>query len=721
MTNVRAFYPKYISRRSAEFGLKTGEFVKGILRVDVNFNNFAFVEHKDPSKPDYVIASVVDRNRALEGDEVVLFLKYKREDERLVTQVIHITKKVHPRTAIGYLQPLDKNKEFAVFTPRDKRIPKMKIPKISWPSGFQSDPKLYSDILFLAKISDWKEVKYALGTLVENLGMNGDLKVESLAILREFCLDPTPFPDTMKQFLPKTCDIPAKEFEYREDFRKECVFTIDPLTARDLDDAVSCKELPNGNFEVGVHISDASFFLKEDTMLDEMVKSKATTIYMVDSVYHMLPVELCLHCSLLPGQDKLSFSVIWELSPDGEIVNQRITRSVINSCVQLAYEHAQMMIDEPEKKFEEDELPKIHNGFKGEDLSKVVNSLQKIAVCLREKRRQNGSLKIDQVKIGFSLDPATGEPKEFWIHEQKAANRLIEEFMLLANQSVARFINDELPDLAFLRLHEAPKPTMMVDLQKNLETIGMHIDISSSGGIQSSLNKYVGDDYLGQARMIVLNHLLAKPMKRARYFCAGAVEDDVSYTHFALSIPIYTHFTSPIRRYADIMVHRLLAAALHYRDKPTWEPEEVALVAETCNRQKYHAKRAGEASSDLYLAHYVESNQPYVQDAVVVDTKERSIDVIVLNTGTVLRIYTNNFGENVTWKSEEIQVRKDPKDENAKKMWRILVRFPETDSEPQVSMVLEIFTLVRVELGRKPKSNKLEGKLQRPVEQLSLL
>lgn len=338
-----------------------------------------------------------------------------------------------------------------MFTPRDKRIPKMKIPKISWPSGFQSDPKLYSDILFLAKISDWKEVKYALGTLVENLGMNGDLKVESLAILREFCLDPTPFPDTMKQFLPKTCDIPAKEFEYREDFRKECVFTIDPLTARDLDDAVSCKELPNGNFEVGVHISDASFFLKEDTMLDEMVKSKATTIYMVDSVYHMLPVELCLHCSLLPGQDKLSFSVIWELSPDGEIVNQRITRSVINSCVQLAYEHAQMMIDEPEKKFEEDELPKIHNGFKGEDLSKVVNSLQKIAVCLREKRRQNGSLKIDQVKIGFSLDPATGEPKEFWIHEQKAANRLIEEFMLLANQSVARFINDELPDLAFLR------------------------------------------------------------------------------------------------------------------------------------------------------------------------------------------------------------------------------------------------------------------------------
>lgn len=327
----------------------------------------------------------------------------------------------------------------------------MKIPKISWPSGFQSSPDLYEDILFVAKITDWKEVKYALGSIIENLGLKGDLNVESLAILKEFCLDTTPFGDDIKQFLPTSTEIPKKEYAYREDLRSECIFTIDPLTARDLDDAVSCKELSNGNYQIGVHISDASFFLTEDTRLDEIVKNKATTIYMIDSVYHMLPVELCLHCSLLPGQDKLAFSVIWELTPSGEIVNYRIVRTVINSCAQLAYEHAQMMIEDPERKFQDSELPKIHNGFNCNDLVKIVNNLQKIAVCLKEKRRANGSLKIDQVKIGFGLDPLTGEPLQFWVQENKESNRLIEEFMLLANMTVAEWINEAYPDLAFLR------------------------------------------------------------------------------------------------------------------------------------------------------------------------------------------------------------------------------------------------------------------------------
>ncbi|XP_044252405.1 DIS3-like exonuclease 2 [Tribolium madens] len=711
-------FPEYLSEAEVESGLEKGELMKGYIRINPKNAKESYVGNEDVSKSDYVISSVLDRNRAFDGDEVVLRLKTETEDKKKLMEVVHITKRIHPRTAVGFLEPLEKNKEYALFTPRDKRIPKIKIPKISWPSGFQTKPQLYQDILFIVKITEWKDVKYALGTITENLGLNGDLKVESLAILREFCLDPTPFGDDIREFLPKNCEISTGELQNREDLRKECVFTIDPITARDLDDALSCKELTNGNFEVGVHISDASYFLPEKTRLDEIVKNKATTIYMVDNVYHMLPVELCLHCSLLPGEDKLTFSVFWELTPTGDIVNFRITRSVINSCVQLAYEHAQMMIDDPYRKFE-DELPEIHNGFTSVDLTKRVNDLQKIAVCLREKRRQNGALKIDQIKIGFALDPATGEPKEFFICENKPAHRLIEEFMLLANMTVAKWINEAYPDLAFLRLHEAPKPTMMTELQRNLETLGLHIDISTSGGIQSSLNKYISEDYWGKARMIVLNHLLAKPMKRARYFCAGALEEDLDFSHYALSIPIYTHFTSPIRRYADIMVHRLLAASLNYREKPMWVSEEVATVAETCNRQKYHAKRAGEASCDLFLAHFVERNQPVVEDAVVVDTKERSIDVIVVKTGSVVRIYTNNFGENVTWKSEEIKIRRSADEENAKKMWKIFVKFPKTVKEPESFMVLEIFTLVRVELTRKHKTNKLEAKLVRPIQLVS--
>ncbi|KYB25799.1 DIS3-like exonuclease 2 [Tribolium castaneum] len=713
----RVFFPEYLSEAEVESGLETRELMKGYIRINPKNAKESYVGNEDVSKTDYMITSVLDRNRAFDGDEVVLRLKTETEDKKKTMEVVYITKKIHPRTAVGFLAPIEKNKEYALFTPRDKRIPKIKIPRISWPSGFQSKPQLYQDILFIVKITDWKDVKYAIGTITENLGLSGDLKIESLAILREFCLDPTPFGDDIRPFLPKSTKISTSDLKNREDLRKECVFTIDPITARDLDDALSCKELPNGNYEVGVHISDASFFLPENTRLDEIVKSKATTIYMVDSVYHMLPVELCFHCSLLPGEDKLAFSVFWELTPTGDIVDFRIKRSVINSCVQLAYEHAQVMIDDPDRKFERDELPEIYNGFNAHDLSKRVNDLQRIAVCLREKRRQNGSLKINQIKIGFVLDPATGEPKEFYICENKPAHRLIEEFMLLANMTVAKWINEAYPDLAFLRLHEAPKPTMMTELQKSLETLGLHIDISTSGGIQASLNKYISEDDFGKARMIVLNHLLAKPMKRARYFCAGALEEELDYSHYALSIPIYTHFTSPIRRYADIMVHRLLAASLNYREKPTWAPEEVATIAETCNRQKYHAKRAGEASSDLFLAHFVEKNQPVIENAVVVDAKERSIDVIVIRTGSVVRIYTNNFGDKVTWKSEEIKVRKSSSDEeNAKKMWKIFVKFPRTVEEPEVCIVLEIFTLVRVELARKHKTNKLDAKLLRPIQ-----
>jgi DIS3-like exonuclease 2 len=714
-----AYFSKHLSEDEVDVGLSSGKLMRGFIRVNPKNCKESYVGNEDVTKSDYVIGSVLDRNGALDGDEVVLRLKTITEEKKLM-EVVYIIQQVHPRTAVGFLEPIKKNKDFALLTPRDKRIPKMKIPKISWPQGFASNPDLYSDIIFLAKISEWREVQFALGTIVENLGLSGDLKVESLAILKEFCLDTTPFDDTIKEFLPQSHTIPPKEFTYREDIRKECVFTIDPLTARDLDDAVSCKELPNGNYEVGVHISDASFYLAENTPLDRMVSHKATTIYMVDSVYHMLPVELCLHCSLLPGMDKLSFSVIWELTPVGEIVNLRIVRTVMNSCAQLAYEHAQMMIDQPGRSFTQDELPTVYNGFTAEDLSKSVNNLQKIAVHLREKRLQNGSLKIDQVKIAFHLDAATGEPQQFWIYENKPAHRLIEEFMLLANMTVAKWIEEAYPDLALLRLHEAPKPTMLDELQKYMETIGIHIDISSSGGIQASLNKYSGDDFLAQTRMMVLNHLLAKPMKRARYFCAGAIEETTEFGHFALSIPIYTHFTSPIRRYADIMVHRLLAASLKYRAKPNWTPEHVGQIAETCNRQKYLAKRAGEASSDLYLAHYIEKNQPYVQDAVVVDTKERSIDVIVFSTGSVVRIYTNNFGENVTWKSEQIKIAGQD-DPGAKKIWKICVRFPKTKKYEEAFMVLEIFTLVRVELSRKPKTNKLEAKLLRPVPQLNLL
>lgn len=380
------------------------------------------------------------------------------------------------------------SRQGAVFIPRDSRVPSLKIPFNLCPDNFRQNSSQYVNILYRAMLTTWEGVTDAFGVIVEEIGPIGDIDVETAALLAEHNLDVTPFPPEILAQSGVSMDetIPEVEFGYREDLRKECIFTIDPLTARDLDDAVSCKELPNGNLEVGVHISDVAFYLKDNTKLNDLVSKKATTIYLVNNVYHMLPRELCMYCSLLPGQDKLAFSVFWEMTKEGVIINRRAARTVINSCVQLSYEHAQVMIEDPYFKGDK-EFPNIFGNFTYEDLSKRVNHLQKIAVNLRQKRFENGSLRINQTKLLFRLDPTTVLPTDVFVYENKEAHRLIEEFMLLANMYVAETIRGTFPELAFLRRHTEPNSTMLKELVKTLQSFSLHLDISNSKSIQSSL------------------------------------------------------------------------------------------------------------------------------------------------------------------------------------------------------------------------------------------
>lgn len=710
-------FPSYLKEEEVLEGLQNGNLVKGFLRINPKSAHNAYVSNKDSSISDYYIKSLIDRNRALEGDEVVLKVKPKIywEEGQITATVVYILNKVHSRVAVGNIKPIKDNNEFAAFFPRDKRLPSMDIPSTCWPNGFLNKPDLYANVLFSVRMTEWSIPSYAIGVIEETIGISGDLKVETLSILKEFNLDITPFIlEDIKEYLPISKEIPDTEFKYREDIRHECVFTIDPLTARDLDDAVSVKALSNGHYEIGVHISDASYYLPEGTPLDELVCKKATTIYLVDTVYHMLPVDLCLHCSLLPGEDKLAFSVFWEMDENGKIFKTRFAKTIVNSCAQLAYEHAQQMIENPTKEFNTDELPQIRNNFSPKDLSKTVNVLQRIAVNLREARVKNGSLRIDQVKLLFSLNPRTGEPNDFITYENKESHRLIEEFMLLANISVAKKIYDSFPDIAFLRCHEPPKHSMLLDAQRLLERYGVLIEISSSGNINNSFKKYITADLEGFCRGIVLNHLFAKPMTRANYFCSSIMDNESEFAHYALSVPLYTHFTSPIRRYADIMVHRLLAASLGYSEKPKWETDHVQKVATNCNVQKHNAKRAGEASSDLYLAFYVDKHQPYIQNCVVIDVKDRSFDVIVLKTGSTVRVHQNKCQNNPVWNLEEIRAA-DINTQKGKKAFRLVLKYPQTSDGLEEMFIIEMFSIVKVKLKRVPNSYKLEGYLLRPT------
>ncbi|KAF2903669.1 hypothetical protein ILUMI_02510 [Ignelater luminosus] len=702
-------FQNYWSMQDVSIGLESRELMKGVLRINAKNFREAYVSHVNRLEQDYLIQSIADRNRALEGDVVVIKLKPQSEwtEKQKTAFVVHILEKVHSRTAVGSLHLMpDRNKQYAAFIPRDLRVPKMKIPAAICPPSFHQHPNRYENMLFKAKITMWKDIKHPVGTLIENIGVIGDLESETAALLSENNLDVTPFPPAFLKYVSVGEEIPDEEFDYREDLRKECIFTIDPLTARDLDDAVSCIELENGNLEIGVHISDVSYYLKEGTPLDKMVCSKATTIYLVNNVYHMLPRELCLHCSLLPGTDKLAFSVFWEMTKTGKIINRRFARTIINSCTQLAYEHAQMMIEDPNRTFEDGELPQIHGGFTYKDLSKIINYLQAIAVNLRAQRFENGALRIDQTKLIFRLDEDTGEPLQYFVYENKDAHRLIEEFMLLANISVAQKTVKHFPDIAFLRCHDPPNQRLLNALEKSLRCLNIDIDVSSSKAIQSSLLNVQHKQEMGVSAFAVLNHLLAKPMTRAKYFCSGETENEESYEHYALHVPIYTHFTSPIRRYADIMVHRLLAACLGYAEKPHWNASKVTEVANNCNKQKFQAKCAGDASSDLYLAHYIADHQPFVQRAVVIDVKSSSFDILVVATGSIIRMFPNGLGDNIQWSQEQKDSRK-----------QFMIVFPETSEYPEEIYIIQLFSIVNVSLNRKAKTNKLEAKLLRPISQ----
>nr|CAD7196288.1 unnamed protein product [Timema douglasi] len=704
-------FDEYLVLPEVYAGIENKTLVKGVLRINQKNYKEAYINAPDKGT-DILIEGLHDRNRALEGDEVVVRIKPAIEWKAQVSNtqrtaiVVFILLEVHPRVGIGNLKLMsDRNPNFALFSPRDSRIPRIRILMGNCPKNFIKEAARYENILFLAKITFWSDVRFALGELTECVGTAGDCAVETKALLLENDLDVEPFSDNLHQFYPKTpYHISEEEIRKRTDLRKECIFTIDPLTARDLDDAVSCKELKNGNLEIGVHISDVTFFLEEGTPLDEVVRKKATSIYLVDNVYHMLPREMCMFCSLLPGVDKLAFSVLFEMTREGEVVSRKFARSVINSCVQLAYEHAQVMIEYPKKEWSVNELPEIKGGFQPSQLSEVVNHLHHIALKLRSKRFENGALRIDQTKLIFLLDPSNGTPVAFNTYINKESHRMIEEFMLLANVTVATWLKERFPDIAFLRCHPSPLPHMMKEMKETLEHVGIHLDVSSAGSLQASLGRYSGDDPYSQARLIVLNTLCARPMARAKYFCASFASEAPDFWHYALSVPLYTHYTSPIRRYADVMVHRLLAASLGYSDKPQWHDDFVQKIASNCNKQKFAAKRAGEQSTELYLAIYVGLHGPMVEEAVVVDVKDHSFDIIVCSMGCTQRIYTNKIEAKPTFQSQG-------------KISSLVLQWPSTETEPNsVKQIIQIFSIVTVSLRRSESSLKIETQLLRPRE-----
>ncbi|VDK85103.1 unnamed protein product [Onchocerca ochengi] len=640
-------------------------------------------------------------------------------------EVVFISEQKNCRAAVGMLKMMaDGNRNWALFSPGDSRMPRMMIPAEQTPATFFDRPQDFAKFIYVARMVEWQATaQFARGKLYKSLGMAGDIEAETEGLLLANDVDTREFSQAALSSLPITeaveWKIDEKEFKYRKDFRDETVFTIDPSTARDLDDALhikpilDCDGAGNPGWEVGVHIADVSYFVQFGTELDHWAFSRGTSVYLVHKVIPMLPQILCEElCSLNPNVDRLTFSVVWKFNDQGEIFDEWFGRTIIRSCCKLSYEHAQDFIAHPERDFVPSELPEIFNGRKSDEVKEAILRLHKIAVILKRKRFENGSLYLDMPKLNFALDEMSGMPNGLSLRERKESSFLVEEFMLLANIAVARKIESAFPKTALLRRHPPPKIKMLRDILEKCEKVGFTIDGSTSATISSSLRKYEGDTELKRTIVQMLTHLLMKSMQLALYFCVGSLKNRADYAHYALSVPFYTHFTSPIRRYPDIMVHRFLSAALGYSPAPGLTVKEVETIASHCNDRKLTAKTVSEASDDMFFGVFIKECGPLTERAVVIQVLDASFDVLVVKYGVVKRVYTSR-----------LRLAREPRFIEGPCPSLLLYWDSTCDSSnAAIEQVISMCSVVEVVLSSLPEPTKYQAVLKQPLdgEKLSL-
>ncbi len=474
---------------------------------------------------------VAERNsmHALNGDKVEVTIAARVKGREPEAEVINITEK-KDQTFIGTLKV---EKHFAYLLTDSKYLATdIYIPRNKLRGGVSGDKAI-------VRITNWPEdAKNPQGEVVDILGKAGENTAEIHAILAEYGL-PYRYPEAVEKAANKIdAGITPEVVAQREDMRGVTTFTIDPRDAKDFDDALSIRRLPNGNVEVGVHIADVTHYVKPGSIIDREAEERATSVYLVDRVVPMLPEHLSNGiCSLRPNEDKLTFSVIFEMDRNGKVVNSRIARTVIRSDRRFTYEEAQEVIETG----------------KG-DFAKEINELDRLAKILRKNRYENGSVDFDRVEVRFDIDEK-GHPTSVFFKESKDANKLIEEFMLLANKTVAAAIGvapKKKKAKAFVyRVHDVPDAERLTSLAELARVFGYRIKTKGTPQeINRSINKMLAD-IKGKGEENLLATLAIRSMAKAIY-----TTNNIG--HYGLGFDYYTHFTSPIRRYPDMMVHRLL-------------------------------------------------------------------------------------------------------------------------------------------------------------------
>ncbi|MDF4220222.1 ribonuclease R [Maribacter sp. M208] len=486
-------------------------------------------------------------NKAFHKDKVEVYIYPRKKSKKLEGEIVKVLER-YKTTFVGIV---DMQKTFAFVRPSDFRMYTDIFVSKDKLNGAQDGEKV------LVEITDWPaDVDSPFGKVTEVLGIPGEHDTEIHSILAEYGL-PYSFPADVQKFADGLdTSIKEEEIKKRRDLRNVLTFTIDPKDAKDFDDALSFQKLENGNYEIGIHIADVSHYLQKDTILDDEAYERATSVYLVDRVVPMLPEVLSNNaCSLRPNEEKYTFSAIFELDANAIIRNQWFGRTVIDSNERFAYEEAQYIIENGNGNIPEDVSIRETAYSVSNEVVEATLEMDRLAKIMRSKRMDQGALSFDKVEVRFNLDE-NSEPIGVYFKESKDANKLIEEFMLLANRKVAEFIGKQKPKKTFVyRIHDDPDPDKLMALNGIVSKFGHKLDFKDKKSISSSLNQLL-QDVKGKKEQNMVDTLTIRSMSKAIYTI-----DNIG--HYGLAFDYYTHFTSPIRRYPDVMVHRLLQ---HYLD-----------------------------------------------------------------------------------------------------------------------------------------------------------
>ncbi|WP_256004713.1 ribonuclease R [Pedobacter deserti] len=564
----------FLEPQKGKFKLKDLKtFVTGT--IDMTTDGSAFVIPDDEFEKD-IFVSARKLHTALHGDKVKVYIYAKKSGRKNEGEVVEILE----RSRLDFIGVIRISERFAFVNADDRKMLHDIFVPLADLNGARNGQKVQ------VTITEWPEsAKNPIGRVTTILGDQGENNTEMNAILAQYGF-PLEFPPEVEKeanAIPE--EVSPADLEGRKDFRDTVTFTIDPADAKDFDDAISFKKLDNGHYEIGVHIADVSYYVKPKSALDKEAYARATSVYLVDRVIPMLPERLSNGvCSLRPNEDKLCFAAVFELDDQANIINEWFGRTAIHSNRRFSYEEAQEIIENKSGEFSEELL-----------------KLNELAYVLRDRKFKNGAISFESTEVKFKLDD-TGKPIGVYVKERKDAHKLIEDFMLLANKRVAEFIAKKgkgKKKYTFVyRSHDAPNLENLGNFAAFASRFGYKINMKSDKEIAKSLN-FMMEDVEGKKEQNVLTHLAIRSMAKAIYTTKKS-------SHYGLAFDYYTHFTSPIRRYPDVMVHRLLADYLN--DGKSANMEEYETAASHSSAMEKRAADAERASIKYKQAEYLEEN-----------------------------------------------------------------------------------------------------------------